>query len=154
MKSLVVRFSEKPSKFETTHQRLKDIAEFLGVSQNKAIAYAINQTWEHLKEHEEMLEELEFKRHGAKVGGITYLHAEPEFIERVRERIAKGIPLPHEDDESLERNFLFSFLSEEQRQRIAAASTADEKRRLKAQCLQELDPDRAAENYKARHGAA
>lgn len=153
MKSLVVRFSAKPSKFETTHQRLKDIAEFLGVSQNKAIAYAINQTWERLKEHEEMLEELEFKRHGVKVGGITYLHAEPEFIERVRERIAKGIPLPHEDDESLERNFLFSFLSEEQKNQVRSASSALEKRRLKARFLDETGPDEAASNYKAAHGA-
>lgn len=36
--SLVVRFANRVSQFETTHQRLKDIAEFLGVSQNKAVA--------------------------------------------------------------------------------------------------------------------
>lgn len=130
MKSLVVRFSDKPSKFETTHQRLKDIAEFLGVSQNKAIAYAINMAWEHLKDHEEMLEELEFKRHGVKVGGIAYLHAEPEFIGRVRERIAKGVPLPHEDDESLERNLLFQFLTVEQQNVVRGEPDPLKKRHL------------------------
>jgi len=152
MKSLVVRFSDKHSKFETTQQRLKDIAEFLGVSQNKAVAYAINQTWKHLDEHEDMLVELEFKRHGVKAGSITYLHAEPDFIERVRDRIAKGIPMPHEDDESLENNFLFSFLSEEQKNQVRSASSALEKRMLKARFLKELDPDEAARNYKATHG--
>jgi|GEM_PF-5274779 hypothetical protein len=146
MKSLVVRFSEQVSKHETTHQRLKDIAEFLGVSQNKAVAYAINKAWEYLAEHEEMLEELEFKRHGIKVGGITYLNHEPEFIERVRERIAKGIPLPHEDDDSLESNLLFRFLSAEQQEAIRSASDPDEKRRLKAKFLKETSPDEAAVN--------
>lgn len=135
--SLVVRFSEQVSKFETTHQRLKDIAEFLGVSQNKAVAYAINKAWEHLAEHEDMHEELEFKRRGVKVGGITYLNEDPAFIKRVRERIASGIPLPHEDDDEIERNVLFMFLSKEQQEAILAAADPAEKRRLKAKFLKE-----------------
>lgn len=150
--SLVVRFADQVSRFETTHQRLKDIAEFLGVSQNKAVAYAINRAWEYLAEHKDMREELEFKRRGVKAGGITYLNHDPAFIERVRERIAKGIPMPHEDDESLENNFLFSFLSEEQKNQVRSASSALEKRMLKARFLKELDPDEAARNYKATHG--
>lgn len=146
-KSLVVRFSDKTSQFETTHQRLKDIAEFLGVSLNKAVAYAINEAWKHLDEQEDMQVELAFKRHGVKVGGVTYLNHEPEFIERVKERIAKGIPLPHEDDETLERDLFFMFLSKEQQDAIRAATDPLEKRRLKARFLKENSPDRAAENF-------
>jgi hypothetical protein len=149
MKSLVVRFSDQVSKFETTHQRLKDVAEFLGVSQNKAVAYAINQAWEHLAEHEEMLEDLEWKRHGVKVGGITYLNHDQAFLDRVRERVAEGVPLPHEDDEILERNLLFSFLRKEQQDAIRAAADPAEKRRLKANFLKETPPDVAADNIQA-----
>jgi len=147
--SLVVRFSDQVSKFETTHQRLKDIAEFLGVSQNKAVAFAINLAWEYLAEHEDMREGLEFKRHGVKVGGVTYLNHDPAFIERVRERIANGVPLPHEDDESLEGGLLFMFLSKEQQDAIRAATNADEKRRLKAKFLKENSPDEAVDNFYA-----
>lgn len=134
---LVVRFANQVSQFETTHQRLKDIAEFLGVSQNKAVAYAINQAWEYLAEHEDMREELEFKRRGVKVGGITYLNHDPAFIERVRERIAKGVPLPHEDDDALESNLLFQFLTEEQQAVVRAAASPAEKRHLKSKFLNE-----------------
>ncbi|PZP51873.1 MAG: hypothetical protein DI596_14300 [Azospira oryzae] len=146
MKSLVVRFSEQVSKHETTHQRLKDIAEFLGVSQNKAVAYAINKAWEYLAEHEDMLETLELKRYGTEVGGITYLNADPAFIERVRERITKGIPLPHEDDDSIENDLLFMFLSKEHQDAIRATADPMEKRRLKAKFLKETSPESAAEN--------
>ncbi|MEO1767960.1 hypothetical protein [Thiobacter aerophilum] len=149
MKSLVVRFSDQVSKFETTHQRLKDIAEFLGVSQNKAVAYAINQAWEYLAEHEEMREELEWKRHGVKVGGITYLNHDQAFLDRVRERIAKGVPLPHEDDDHLESGLLFCFLSKEQQDAIRAAADPAEKRRLKAKFLKETSPEAAADNIQA-----
>ncbi len=137
MKSLVVRFSDKTSRFETTHQRLKDIAEFLGVSQNKAVAYAINKAWELLDEQEDMQFELAFKRHGVKVGGVTYLNVEPEFIERVKELIAKGIPLPHEDDDAIESNLLFRFLTKEQQAAIRAETDPLEKRRLKVRFLQQ-----------------
>ena len=41
-KSLVVRFSDKISETETTHERVKAIADRLGISQNKAVHYAIN----------------------------------------------------------------------------------------------------------------
>ncbi len=59
---LVIRFSERPSQFETTRQRLRDIAEFLGVSQNKAAAHAINQLWDHLNRRQDMQGELEKSR--------------------------------------------------------------------------------------------
>lgn len=84
-----------------------------------------------------MLEELEFKRRGVKVGGITYLNHDPAFIERVRERIAKGVPLPHEDDDALESNLLFQFLTEEQQAAVRAATSPAEKRRLKSKFLNE-----------------
>lgn len=153
MKSLVVRFSDKTSTFETTHQRLKDIAEFLGVSQNKAVAYAINQAWQRLAGEEDMLEELEFKRHGVKVGGITYLNHDPAFIERVKERIAKGVPLPHEDDDELESNLLFQFLTEEQQAAVRSASSPDAKRHLKAKFLKENE-ELAPEEWGSRAAIA
>jgi len=135
MKSLVIRFSEQVSKFETTHQRLKDIAEYLGVSQNKAVAYAINEAWKNLAKNEDMLEELEFKRHGRNGGGVTYLHAD-------------GVPLSHEDD-SIENDLLFRFLSKEQKEAIRSAPSLEEKRRLKAKFLKETAPDVAADNFKS-----
>jgi hypothetical protein len=142
--SLVIRFSDHVSRFEATHQRLKDIAEFLGVSQNKAAAYAINKVWEDLAENEEMLEDLEWKRHGVQVGQITHLNHDPVFIERAKQRVANGDPLPHEDDDDLERALSFQFLTEEQQSQIRAASDPKEKRLLKAGFLKEnktLTPD-------------
>jgi len=55
MKEIAVRLSEQVSRFETTRERLKDIAEHLGVSEQNAVAYAINKAWEYLDEHEYML---------------------------------------------------------------------------------------------------
>lgn len=133
----VVRFADQVSQFETTRQRLKDIAEFLGVSQNEAVAYAINEAWEYLAEHEDMREALEFKRRGVKVGGITYLNHDPDFVDRVKERLAKGVPLPHEDDDALESNLLFQFLTEEQQAAVRAVASPAEKRHLKAKFLKE-----------------
>lgn len=150
MTSLVVRFSEQTSQFETTHHRLKDIADFLGVSQNKAVAYAINLAWERLAKEEEMLEDLEFKRHGVKLGKITYLHAPEDFVHRVKERIAKDIPLPHEDDDEIESGLLFRFLSKEQQDAIHATADPAEKRRLKAKFLKETSPEDAADNFLQR----
>lgn len=130
MSSLVFRFSESVSRFETTQQRLKDIAEFLSVSQNKAAAYAINKTWESLAEQEDMLEELEFKRHGRKVGKVTYLNHDEDAIRRIEERIANGVPLPHEDDDTLERNLLFRLLTTEQQDRVKTEQDPLMKRQL------------------------
>ncbi|GIX24742.1 MAG: hypothetical protein KatS3mg122_1973 [Caldimonas sp.] len=149
--SLVVRFSKQVSRFETTHDRLKDIAEYLGVSQNEAAAYAINLAWKHLVEEEDMDVELAYKRHGVQVGHISYLNADPAFIERVKARIAKGIPLPHEDDSSLETDLLFMFLSKERQDAIRAAADPMEKRRLKAKFLKETSSDEAAENIIRNH---
>lgn len=145
-KALVVRFADKASQFETTHQRLKDLADFLGVSQNKAIAYAINKAWEMLNEQDDMQVELAFRRHGVKVGRITYLNADQDFIQRVNERIASGTPLPHSDDSSLETDLLFMFLSKEQQDAIRATPDPKEKRRLKAKFLSETSPEEAADN--------
>jgi serine phosphatase RsbU (regulator of sigma subunit) len=133
--SFPLRLSNRTSKFETTPERLKDIAEFLGVSQNKAAAYAINQLWEHLVENEEMLEELEFKRHGVKVGNVTYLNETEEAIAKRRANLKAKKPLPHILDESLESNFLFAGLPEQEQAIIRAASTPDQKRRLLAEAV-------------------
>lgn len=137
MKTLVVRFSNRVSEMETTHQRLQDIAEFLGVSQNKAIQYAINKTYEHLEESKDIEAELHYRRHGTQVGGVTYLNTPEDFIKRVEERIRDGIPLPHEDDESLERSLLFKLLKEDQQAQVRATQDILEKRRLVAGFLQE-----------------
>ncbi|MBU0501459.1 MAG: hypothetical protein KJ558_10210 [Gammaproteobacteria bacterium] len=137
MKSLVVRFSSKVAAFETTHDRLKDIAEFLGVSQNKAAHYAINKAWESLASNDDMREDLEFKRHGRKVGKVTYLNAPDDLIQRVEERIAKGIPLPHEDDQDLEGSLLFRLLSAEQQNQVRSECSPLAKRRLIVKFLEE-----------------
>lgn len=114
----------------TTHQRLKDIAEFLGVSQNKAIQYAVNTAYDALNEGGDLEAELQFKRHGVRAGGVTYLNHSPEFVKRVQKRIKAGVPLANEDDEGLEHNLLFSFLSAKQQARVRAAREPLEKRRL------------------------
>jgi riboflavin biosynthesis pyrimidine reductase len=134
--SFPLRLSTHVSKFETTPERLKDIAEFLGVSQNKAAAYAINQLWKHLVENEEMLEELEFKRHGVKVGNVTYLNETEEALAERRANLKAKKPLPHILDKSLESNFMFAALPEEEKAIIRAASTPDEKRRLLAEAVE------------------
>jgi len=149
MKTLLIRFSEKASRFETEHNRVKDIAEFLGVSQNRAVAYAINMAWQHLADNEDMLEELEFRRRGYKVGKVACLNTDEEYRERIEKRIAKGVPLPLEDDSELESGLLFRFLSPEQQDSIRAAASPEEKRRLKAKLLAELAPDDAANNFLA-----
>lgn len=146
MKPLSIRFSGQVSQFETTQKRLEDMAEFLGVSPGEAAAYAINEAWKRLDEEQDMQAELAFGRHGRTVGGITYLDADDGFIRRVEERIAKGVPLPHEDDEGLENDLLFLFLAKHEQAAIRAASDPMEKRRLKAKFLKETKPDEAAGN--------
>lgn len=126
MKTLVVRFSDRVSTMETTHQRLKEIAEHLGVSQNKAIQYAINKVYEDL----DLDAEAQFKQHGVKVGGITYLNHPKDALDRVEARLKAGIPLPHEDDETLESNLLFASLSEEEKAIVRSTPDMLEKRRL------------------------
>lgn len=46
-----------------------------------------------------------------------------------------GIPLPHEDDETLESNFLFRSLTDSQQARVKATADRLEKRRLIARFL-------------------
>lgn len=124
MTTLVVRFSDRVSEMETTHQRLKDIAEHLGVSQNKAIQRAIN----HL--YEQHAVEMEFKRHGVQVGGVTYLNTPKEQIERIAARIKAGIPLPHVDDGTLENHIMFALLLEEEQAKVKAEPDMLEKRKM------------------------
>lgn len=126
MKTLVVRFSDRVSEMETTHQRLKDISEHLGVSQNKAIQYAINKAYEDL----ELEAELQFKRHGTEIGGVTYLNHPKDALVRIEARVKAGVPLPHEDDESLESNLLFACLTEDQQAKVKATKNTLEKRDL------------------------
>jgi hypothetical protein len=145
MSSLVLRFSDQVSRFETTQQRLKDIAEYFGLSQNKAAAYAINALWEHLAQNEGLEEALAFKRQGKEVGGITYMNAED--VQRAQARVSQGVELPHENDSELENNLLFQFLSAKQQAAIHAASDPAEKRRLKAAFLRECIPENAADNF-------
>lgn len=139
MKNLVVRFSDRVSEMETTHQRLVDIADYLGVSLNKAVQYAINKAYERLAEEDDIEADLYFKRHGRKVGSVTYVNADEDFIRRVEGRIKKGVPLAHEDDESLERNLLFKLLPEDQQAQVRAANDPDDKRRLIASFLASAD---------------
>lgn len=136
MKALAVRFSDHVSEMETTHQRLKDIAGFLGVSQNKAVQYAINKAYDQLNEDKDIEAELHFKRHGRQVGGVTYLNHSEDQLQRIKQRVKDGIPLPHEDDEALEHNLVFKLLSEEQRAQVKATQDVLEKRRLIAGFLQ------------------
>lgn len=130
-KSLLVRFADRVSATQTTADRIKTIADHFGVSQNKAAHIAINRLFDEIASDVDA--EAEFEKHGRKVGGVTYLHTPEDFLRRVEERIAKDIPLPHEDDESLESNLLFRFLSEEQQDRVKAASDPLQKRHLIAE---------------------
>lgn len=133
MTTLIVRFSDRVSEMETTHQRLKDIAEHLGVSQNKAIQRAINLLYEELDTDLE----LAFKRHGVKVGGITYLNVPQEQLDRIAARIKAGIPLPHDDNGTLESNILFALLPEEEQAKVKAEPDMLEKRKMIAGFLAE-----------------
>lgn len=137
MKTLAVRFSDQVSEMETTHQRLKDISEFLGVSQNKAVQYAINKAYDQLNEDKDIEAGLHFKRHGRQVGGVTYLNHSEDQLQRIKQRIKGGIPLPHEDDEALEHNLIFKLLSEKQQAQVKATQDALEKRRLIAGFMRE-----------------
>jgi hypothetical protein len=118
-----------------TPDRLADIAEFLGATQNTAAAYAINQVWECLAEHEEMLEALEFERRDVKVGEVTYLDASEEESAERRANLEANKPLPNITDKSLETHLLFTLLPEEDQAIIRAANTPDEKRRLLAEAV-------------------
>lgn len=70
------------------------------------------------------------EREAVEVGGISYRGATPEFLRRVQERIDEGIPLPHEDDETLESNLLFSMLHPQQQAQIKAEKDIFKKRAL------------------------
>jgi len=76
---------------------------------------------------------------GRTVGGITYYNVSDDFIRRVEERIAKGIPLQHEDDDSLESNLLFRFLSAEQQAQVSAVTDPLEKRKMIVTFLDQIE---------------
>lgn len=97
------------------------------------------ESYEYPTAEDEEAVEREFERHGVKVGEVTYLHADTAFLQRVRDRIQQGVPLPHEDDESLERFLLFRFLTKEQQAQVKAVSDPIEKRRSIERFLNEND---------------
>lgn len=76
-----------------------------------------------------MMAEQEFTQHGRKIGGVVYLNHPEDALARIEARINSGIPLPHEDDETLESNFLFRCLTESQQARVKATQDVLEKRR-------------------------
>lgn len=133
--SLLIRFAEQVSATETTSDRLKAIADHLGLSQNKAAHIAINALYNEISA--DAMVESEFQNHGRQVGRVTYLHAPDDLVRRVEERIAAGTPLPHEDDESLERNLLFVLLSTDQKRQVKATPDPLQKRHLIARFVQE-----------------
>lgn len=79
--------------------------------------------------------DLEFERHGKKVGKVTYLNESEDYLKRVEKRIADGVPLPHEDDDNLEGFLFFSLLPEESREQARAVSDPLEKRHLIASLI-------------------
>ncbi len=137
--SINLRFANTPSQFETTHRRLKDLAEFFGVSQNKAAAYAINRIWEMLSEDGELQHTLAHKRQGVRVGRVSYLNADEDHLQRIRERLAAGVPLPHEDDESLDRHPLLLLLPQDQQDAVRREKDPMAKRRLMAELFKQAE---------------
>lgn len=131
---------------------LRKLAAKLGCTEDDAIIIAVNRMFlsnvHPVEEVDSSAEDLDddiesvFERYGRKVGTITYLNAPEDFIQRVEQRIAAGTPLPHEDDESLERFLLFHFLTEEQQSQVKATPDTLEKRHLIARFLKDIDePD-------------
>jgi len=135
--ALCLRFADAPSKFETTHQRLKDLAEYFGVSQNKAAAYAINRLWEMLSADGELQHVSAHKRQGVQVGRVSYLGEDEERLQRIRTRIEAGVPLPHEDDESLDRHPFLRLLPQHLQDAVRREKDPTAKRRLMAELFKQ-----------------
>jgi len=140
--SLVIRFADRVSQTQTTHERLKALADHFGVSQNKAAHMAINRLYDETATDRAI--EAEFLKHGRKVGGVTYLHAPEDFLLRVEDRIRRGIPLPHEDDDALEHNLLFKLLPPDVQACVISATDPMDKRRLIDQHLRESKERRSS----------
>jgi len=130
-----IYFSETPSRFETTKERVEEIAKILGVSKNKAIAYAVNELYERLIE--EKIEE-EFAKRGKRVANALYLNVPEEELAELSENVSRKVPLPLIRDSELEHNFLFAGLPEEKKEAIRNAATPEEKRALLAQAVEEF----------------
>lgn len=77
-----------------------------------------------------MKEMLQFRRLGRNFGVVTVMGLTPEEKSEIEENIRKKRPLPLIFDKSLESNLMFVLLPEEDKARIRAATSADEKRRL------------------------
>lgn len=132
---------------------LRDLSARTGLSEDQLIVIAVNRLLHDAlrsgnevdRPSQDLVDdirvELEFERHGRQVGKITYLNASEDFIQRAEARIAAGIPLPHEDDDSLERTLLFRFLTEEQQAQVKATSDPMEKRHLIAAMLNNQPTD-------------
>ncbi|SHE74241.1 hypothetical protein [Thermomonas hydrothermalis] len=123
----MLRFADTPSRFETTHQRLKDLADYFGVSQNKAAAYAINLLWEQLQADDELAAGAAFTRQGTKIGGIRYLGLPADEADELRAkaartqaRAAQGVPAPYFDDDEITRNMFFGLLPQDVQDAIRA----------------------------------
>lgn len=127
MTGTMLRFADTPSRFETTHQRLKDLADYFGVSQNKAAAYAINLLWEQLQADDELAAGAAFTRQGTKIGGIRYLGLPADEADELRAkaartqaRAAQGVPAPYFDDDEITRNMFFGLLPQDVQDAIRA----------------------------------
>lgn len=146
---------------EAESKALRELAAKLGCTEDEAIIIAVKQMFlnnVHPVEGdhsftEDLGDDIEveraFERHGRRIGKITYLNMPEDFIQRVEQRIAEGIPLPHEDDESLECFLLFRFLTEDQQSQVKARHDPLEKRHLIARFLEEiedLESDRAGQS--------
>lgn len=149
MASTVLRFAEQPSRFETTHQRLKDLADYFGVSQNKAAAYAINLLWEQLQADDELAAGAAFTRQGTRIGGVHYLGLPADEADdlrakasRTQARAAQGVPAPHLDDDEITRNLFFGLLPKDAQDAIRAEPDPLARRRLfQAACQAALVDD-------------
>jgi len=152
MQKLSQLFHEIASEAES--KALRELAAKLGCTDDEAIIIAVKKVFlnsvspdegDHCSTKDlgdEIEVERAFERHGRRIGKITYLNMPEDFIQRVEQRIAEGIPLPHEDDDGLENFLLFRFLSEQQQKQVKSTPDPIEKRHLIARFLKEIeDPE-------------
>lgn len=149
MQKLSQLFHEIASEAES--KALRELAAKLGCTEDEAIITAVKQLFLNSVPSDEgdrpstedlggeMEVERAFERHGRRIGKITYLNMPEDFIQRVEQRIAEGIPLPHEDDDGLENFLLFRFLSEQQQKQVKSTPDPLEKRHLIARFLNEIE---------------
>lgn len=56
MRRFHIYLAERPARFTTTQERIEALSRSLGVSKNKAVAYAVNELYERLNIRDEELE--------------------------------------------------------------------------------------------------